>query len=143
AILSHIPKNESYDFSKDLFPRLLSLQQPLYGYIAKGYWKDVGDLAEYRLAHYDLLENWPQTVLLGRHHKRGESDVTYGEGTHLDTHVGCEGKIVLGKGCRIEDGAKLTRCVIGNRVTVRSGAQVSGSVLWDDITVGKNAQIEE
>src|SRR5205823_6568500 len=53
-VLEHIPKERSYDFSKNLFPLLLNFGTPLYGYVAEGYWKDVGDLSEYRQAHYDL-----------------------------------------------------------------------------------------
>src|ERR1041385_1038968 len=47
SVLEHIPANRTVDFSKDLFPRLLQQQLPMFGYVAKGYWKDVGDLSEY------------------------------------------------------------------------------------------------
>src|ERR1019366_3211115 len=50
SVLSEIPADRSFDFSKNLFPVLLTQKALLYGHIAEGYWKDVGDLMEYRLA---------------------------------------------------------------------------------------------
>jgi mannose-1-phosphate guanylyltransferase/phosphomannomutase len=143
-VLQHIPKDQQFDFSKNLFPLLLKLNSPLYGYIAEGYWKDVGDLSEYRLAHYDLLDSsWPESVLPGRRHKRGEGELITGEGTEIGPHVICEGKVLLGQGCKIEERAKLSRCVIGNRVVIGAGAELAGCVLWDDVRIGAGARLEE
>ena len=44
------------DFSKDLFPQLLENNIPIYGYIADGYWCDIGNLEAYREAQYAALE---------------------------------------------------------------------------------------
>ncbi|MGZ4760557.1 MAG: nucleotidyltransferase family protein, partial [Acidimicrobiales bacterium] len=41
-VLDHIPAGEPYDFSQDLFPKLLSMGAPLYGHVAEGYWQDIG-----------------------------------------------------------------------------------------------------
>jgi len=49
-VLEYLPANEESDFSKDLFPLLLERQEPMYGYIAEGYWCDVGHLDAYRQA---------------------------------------------------------------------------------------------
>jgi mannose-1-phosphate guanylyltransferase/phosphomannomutase len=143
AVFQHIPANRNFDFSKDLFPRILQQRQPLYGYIAKGYWKDVGDLSEYRLAHYDLLESFPTSALPGKAHKKGEAEIVYSEGTHLHAQAKFEGKNLLGKNCKIEEGVHLSRCSIGNRVTIHSGAKLTGCVIWDDVEIGANARLEE
>lgn len=141
--LEHIPKGRHFDFSKNLFPLLLNTQAPLYGYVAEGYWKDVGDLSEYRLAHYDLLEGAVKVHGPGRSHKRGEGEVMVGEGTHLSSHVLIEGKVIIGEGCRIEERVKLSRCVIGHKVTLRAGAELNGSVVWDETTIERGAQLRE
>ena len=54
--LDLIPPKTEFDFSKDLFPTMLEKGLPLYGHIAEGYWKDIGNLQEYQLAHADVLE---------------------------------------------------------------------------------------
>ena len=37
-VLDYIPDDEPFDFSKELFPKLLDRGAPLYGYVADGYW---------------------------------------------------------------------------------------------------------
>ena len=37
-VLKHVPGDRPYDFSKELFPYLLEMGRPLYGYVADGYW---------------------------------------------------------------------------------------------------------
>jgi len=142
-VLKHIPKDRSFDFSKNLFPLLLNLQAPMFGHIAEGYWKDVGDLSEYRLAHYDLLDERIRTDFPGHPRKVGEGEVIIGDNTHVDPKVVCEGRVLLGDHCRIEERVKLSNCVIGNRVTIRAGADLTGCIIWDDVTIGADAQIEE
>ena len=56
SVWDDIPEDKEVDFSKNLFPALLAHNQPLYGYIAPGYWRDVGNIREYKHAHGDLLK---------------------------------------------------------------------------------------
>jgi mannose-1-phosphate guanylyltransferase/phosphomannomutase len=142
-VLEHIPKERSFDFSKNLFPALLNHEAPMFGYIAEGYWKDVGDLSEYRLAHYDLLDQRVAAEVHGHRRKHGAGELIVGEGTQVDPKVVCDGRNLLGDGCRIEERVKLTNCVIGNRVVVKSGAHLTGCVIWDDVVIGSDGQIEE
>src|SRR3989339_2146202 len=53
-ILQYIPPGNSFDFSQDLFPLLLGESQPLYGYVAEGLWKDIGNLVEYGKIHTEI-----------------------------------------------------------------------------------------
>src|SRR6185503_4116796 len=48
-VLDLIPEKVDFDFSKNLFPHMLKNGMPLYGYIAQGYWADIGNLDQYRL----------------------------------------------------------------------------------------------
>jgi mannose-1-phosphate guanylyltransferase/phosphomannomutase len=49
-VLDYFEKDVSFDFSRDLFPIVLERHDPLYGYVASGYWCDVGDIGEYMRA---------------------------------------------------------------------------------------------
>lgn len=55
-ILDYIPPNIPFDFSKDLFPKLMKEGITLYGYNAKGYWRDVGNPESYREVNKEILE---------------------------------------------------------------------------------------
>src|SRR5207247_10170445 len=53
-VFDHIPPDVPFDFSKDLFPILLDKGEPIYGYVADGYWCDVGNVEAYMRAHQDI-----------------------------------------------------------------------------------------
>src|SRR3954465_15388790 len=46
-IFDYIDPDQPVDFSNDVFPRLLDDGRPLYGYVAEGYWEDVGTTDAY------------------------------------------------------------------------------------------------
>jgi NDP-sugar pyrophosphorylase family protein len=50
-VLDQIPKGMMFDFSRDLFPKLLRGKFPLYGIQLKGYWFDIGTPSSYRNAN--------------------------------------------------------------------------------------------
>src|SRR5207245_9162709 len=64
-VLQRYAIGEAFDFSKDLFPQLLADGEPLYGYVASGYWTDVGSIAEYSRATADLLQGTMTAEPLG------------------------------------------------------------------------------
>ena len=43
-VMALVPEGEKYDFSKDLFPRLLEMGWPMYAQAINGVWFDVGSL---------------------------------------------------------------------------------------------------
>src|SRR5207244_1205752 len=55
-VLRHVPTDRPYDFSQELFPLLLDMGRPIYGYVCDGYWQDIGNLDQYRQANFDALD---------------------------------------------------------------------------------------
>ncbi|HBQ65079.1 MAG TPA: nucleotidyltransferase, partial [Clostridiales bacterium] len=55
-IFKYYPETEAPDFSRDVFPRVLEEKAGLYGYIAEGYWCDIGDPSVYMQANRDVLD---------------------------------------------------------------------------------------
>src|SRR5918998_897285 len=51
-----------YDFSKELFPKLLEQERSLYGYVTDAYWEDIGTLEQYASAQRDVLDGKVQGV---------------------------------------------------------------------------------
>ena len=51
-----IPENVPYDFSNDLFPRMLRQNMPIFTVEAEGYWSDIGDIAQYVATQADMLD---------------------------------------------------------------------------------------
>lgn len=54
-ILAYMEPDKAYDFSYDIFPLMISQNAPLFGYLADGYWRDIGTTRSYRQAEVDVL----------------------------------------------------------------------------------------
>ena len=102
-VLEHIPAGEPYDFSQDLFPKLFSMGAPLYGYVADGYWQDIGSLEQYLAANRDLLDGKVMASLAGM---RLDNDVRVGENVNLESLENVHGPAYLGNYCRIDPEAQ-------------------------------------
>lgn len=142
-VLALIPPRKECDFSRDLFPRLMEEGYPLYGYVATGYWKDVGDLIEYRLAHRDILAGMVKATLPGKLVEESDKAIWLGEGSRVDFTASLKGGVLIGKYTRVGPNAHITRSVIGDNCVVEEGAVVAGSVLWNNVFVGSRAVLKE
>jgi len=138
-VLDLIPYQHEFDFSKNLFPLLLQQDMGLYGYIADGYWRDVGNLNEYQEAHLDCLAGQVNIIIDGV--QQGSTYV--GDQTVLRTDVSnFEGTVVIGERCDIGSDVKIINSVIGNNCLIASGTVIRNSVIWDGVRVGRGAELE-
>jgi mannose-1-phosphate guanylyltransferase/phosphomannomutase len=83
SVLEAVPAGRPYDFGRELFPALLASGRPLYGHVAEGYWRDVGDLTEYRTAHLDLLQGQVNVEIPGTRSQGPEHNVWVGDGARV------------------------------------------------------------
>ncbi len=103
-MLKHVPTDRPYDFSKELFPLLLEMGRPIYGYVCDGYWQDIGNLDQYRQANFDALD---ETVGLNVPGLKIRGDVWIGEGVEIDDVEGVEGPAFIGNYARISPEASV------------------------------------
>ena len=141
--LDFIPPHTDFDFSRDLFPLLMREERPLYGYVAGGYWRDVGDLIEYRLAHRDILAGAVKVNVPGSRVEGLDRDIWLGEGSRVDFTAALRGAVLIGRHARVEANARISNSVIGDRCVIQEGASISGAVLWGDVRVGRGAVLIE
>ena len=55
-VFDYVEADVSVDWSGDVFPQLMKEGKPIYGYVAEGYWEDVGTHESYVKAQADVLE---------------------------------------------------------------------------------------
>lgn len=140
-IFKYIPEKTEFDFSKDLFPLMLKEKLPLYGYIAEGYWKDIGSLDEYILAHQNVLNGDVSINIPGERLNLVGRDVYAGKNTNISKTAKFKGGVVIGNDCVIEDGTELEYCVIGDKSVIKKGSKISGTTIWSGVTVGENCKL--
>jgi mannose-1-phosphate guanylyltransferase/phosphomannomutase len=138
-VLEYLPANQESDFSKELFPLLLAKNEPMYGYIAQGYWCDVGHLDAYREAQYDGLHN---KVKLDFAYKELSPGLWVGQNTYIDHTAEIEAPAVIGDNCRI--GARVqieAGTVIGDNVTIGADANLKRPILWNGAIIGDEVHL--
>src|SRR6266581_3363023 len=132
-IFDYIPEGEQYDFSKDVFPTLLAKGAPVFGYIADGYWTDVGNVDAYRKAQQDALDGLVNIEMPG-FVIANNSAIKSGAFLHRAT---------VHDNAYIGSGTTLRGCVIGRNADIRSNARIEeGVVLGDECFVGKDTLIQ-
>ena len=139
-VLRHIPTDRPYDFSKELFPLLLEMGRPIYGYVCDGYWQDIGNLDQYRQANFDALDESVQLEIEGI---RIRGNVWLGDGVDLDDLEAIEGPAYLGNYCRIARGAHIgPYTVLSSGCTLRERGRLARTVVDASCYIGRSAVVE-
>ncbi|MBO4569514.1 MAG: NDP-sugar synthase [Candidatus Methanomethylophilaceae archaeon] len=147
-VLSLIPEGSFYDFSKHLFPEIISRGGRLAGFPVQGIWMDVGRPSDYMRANMLFVEECSQV--------RGDvcggtlSGVYIGDGaatfeSDLESVVLMDGSTVRGCGIRravilessTVEGAVIEDSIVGMGCKIMPGAVVRNSVLADGTVIGQ------
>ncbi|PMQ02361.1 MAG: mannose-1-phosphate guanyltransferase [Dictyoglomus sp. NZ13-RE01] len=138
-VLDYIPENTPFDFSKDLFPLLLSKNAPLYGYISDCYWCDIGDLNQFLQANFDVLNQKVKVKISGREIYPG---IFAKEGIEIFPTAYLKPPVYVGQFTRIMDNAHIRGpVVLGDNVFIDSECKIERSVVFNNTYIGKKTSI--
>jgi mannose-1-phosphate guanylyltransferase/phosphomannomutase len=127
AVLRHVPEDLEFDFSRDLFPILLENKEKIYGCVAEGLWKDIGNLEEYGKVHAQILQGIP---------------FLKGKETVVAKSARLEGLGIVGDHTVIADEARLLNCSVGNNCKIGRGCYLRESIIWDNCVIGSEVRME-
>jgi mannose-1-phosphate guanylyltransferase/phosphomannomutase len=144
-VLDYIPTAGSFDFSKDLFPRLMNAGERLMGYEARGTWFDTGRIEDYLSAN-----RW----MLNRLKKRGEEasimeceavmrgPVFVGKDVEIESGVKIYGPTIIGDNCHIKhDATIVSPTTIGPNVETGREAKIRGSIIYENTEIGNQSRL--
>ena len=138
-VLAEVAPGESVDWSADVFPALLKRGAPLFGWIADGYWEDVGTHESYLKAQADVLSGRVDTEIDGFEVSPG---VWVAEGAEVDPDALLSGPICIGDYAKVEAGAELREfTVLGSNVVVKEGAFLHRAVVHNNVYVGQGVTL--
>ncbi|CAN5234185.1 hypothetical protein BH20ACI2_BH20ACI2_00470 [soil metagenome] len=131
SILDLIAKDTYKSFEYHIFPDILERDLPFYGYVMKGeYWLDIGTPESYLKAHIDILSG-----------RIGGLAVAEKPDHDAATHAEIDRRSIVGEGCTIKPGARITNSVIGPGVHVEEKALVEDSVIWSHTRIASFAEV--
>jgi NDP-sugar pyrophosphorylase family protein len=138
-IFKYIPYGAFYDFGRDLFPKLLEMKIPYYGYKHDRYWNDVGSLEQYQQGNFDALEGKVKLKIPGIQINEG---IWIGKNCTIEEDVIMIPPIVIGNDCKIKKGAKLYGpIIIGDNTIIDERAIMYRGIKWGSGYIGKDASL--
>ncbi len=142
-VLEEIPHKQNFDFSKNLFPRMLSKKQRLFGFVTSDYWRDVGNLEEYFQAHQDILEGRVRVDIDGNLLHREHARIWVGKNAKVGKKVEFKGTVIIGNDAQIGSHCFISNSVIGDNVRIGEDVNLDRSVVWADTSIGKRSILTE
>jgi len=157
-MLSLLPDETPYSLERGLFPQLLRGSRRLYGFIAEGYWMDIGTVDKYLQVHRDILTGTAPYRPAGfrrqgdflkapgcRLHPSaahfGQGQVMIGAKTGAARGVRFLGANCVGANCRIDEGAILEDCVVLDGARIGARARLRRCLVGRRCRVGRFASI--
>lgn len=133
-VLDLIPGDGPYDFGQNLFPLMVEKGLPVYGYVMRGYWCDVGDQPAYVQAQLDLMAGLANLPVQAE--KKGLAYLE--EGAFFHEGAQARGLCYIGKNARVERGAVLYEgAALCENAVVEQGARLERTCLWENARAGK------
>jgi NDP-sugar pyrophosphorylase family protein len=149
SVLRYMPKNEPYSFERGLFPTLLERKERVVSVILDKYWIDIGTPKKYLEVHHDILAgkfSSKRVPVSAMDRSALPADVSIDTRSIIDTDVTIRSGVriensVIGRNCKIEEGAQIIDSVIWAGNTVDAGSRVEGAILGKGCYVGRSVTL--
>ena len=127
-VFDQVPFDETYDFSRQLFPALLAQNARVFSREMREYWVDIGRVQNYLEGNLHFIKGCA-TI--------DPTAIVSDSATLLPPFIIGAGSHI-GNNCVIGPGT-----VMNNRCIVGDGAHISGSVLFDDVIIGPESRLTD
>jgi len=144
------------DFGYDFIPYVIETGRPVYGYVLKGSWYDVGTPKRYLEAMRDMLEGHfsSLTDFGGRIDEKarvwvqGESPESIRRRKEIirkikEGKIEIKGSVLIGRHCKIGDGVRIANACIDNYTKIENGVTIENSAIMDRAIIGEKAEIKD
>ena len=149
---------EKFDFSMDVFPKLMERGRQIFGMTTESYWCDIGGSEQYVAAHRDIFDGkcrieLPDAKLINGIYAEDGARIAegclvkgpcyLGANSAVEKGASVEAYTVLGSGTTIGEGASVRRSVLWKDVDVHARAELRGAVVCDRASIGRGASVFE
>lgn len=149
-------RRERLDFGYDLIPYIVRTGRPIYGYVLKGAWYDVGTPKRYLETMEDILRGHLKSLkdFGGR---ISEDSTIWIQGKSIESirrrkkiirkikegRIELEGSVLIGRHCEISDGTRIVDSCIDNYTRIGRNVTVEKSAVMDRTIIGESAEIRD
>ncbi len=146
--------NSHNDFGKDIIPKMLNEDRPMYAYPFVGYWKDVGTIDSLWEANMDLLDPKvplelydPSWKIYSRNPIRPPHYISSNamvQNSMVSEGCNVYGTIdfsVLSAGVTVEEGAVVHDSIVMPGTVIKKGAVVEYAIIGENVVVNESAVI--
>jgi NDP-sugar pyrophosphorylase family protein len=140
-IFARIPENKFCGTVEDVFPGMIQDELPVYSFLHKGYWIDMGTSETYIQAQKDALDGKLPLKISPSINPEGPvvvPPVHIGKDCEISHDAQVGPYTVMGDGCRILSGAVVKNSILWAEVTVGRGLTVQNSILGEGVAINKN-----
>jgi glucose-1-phosphate adenylyltransferase len=142
VLTTNAREDESFEFGRDIIPRMMFEQRRVYGYKFKGYWGYTRTIDEYWQTNMDLLgpnprinlEEWEIRTNLEHRNIRGCQPLKVGNDAIINDSL-------IYNGCIVE--GQVEHSILFPGVHVKKGAMVKDSVLFFDNVIGREVRLNK
>lgn len=144
------------DFGYDFIPYVIETGRPVYGFVLKGSWYDVGTPKRYLEAMKDMLDGRFSSLtdfggrISGKTRVwvQGESPESIKRRKEIvrkikEGKIEVEGSVLIGRHCKIGDGARIANACIDNYTKIENGVTIENSAVMDRAIIEAKAQIKD
>jgi NDP-sugar pyrophosphorylase family protein len=141
--LVEMRNNGRLDFGKDLIPYLLKKGYPVYGYILKGLWYDIGSPKAYLKAMKEMMVKGQKFLFLEGPLLGGRNVWVQGASTEslqrkedikkkiIEGRIRMGDPVLIGRHCRIGDGSVIKSSSIDNFSIIGENVEIENSAVLD------------
>lgn len=133
-VLELVPPKGMVSIERETFPDLIESGEPVFAFVAKGYWRDLGTPEAYLSAHIDALDG----RIEGYGGLRGP---VLAPGAAVDAGAEVGPRVVAGPSAVVGAGARVDRTIMHARARVGTSANVRDSILGPGSVVEDRAEL--
>ena len=133
-VIERIPPGRAVSIEREIFPELVG--DGLYGYLAAGYWADIGTPRRYLEGTWDLLAGVIDSTLPERDET---GSLVYEGGLTSGAHIGPQA--VVGHHCSVGSDSSVERAVLHDRVVAGADCTLRECIVAEGARIGDGAEV--
>ena len=139
--LDRIPSHTAWSIERSYFPSLVDRGDTFVAYVYDGYWIDIGTPEKYRQVHRDIMSG---RFAAAPFDGLGPAHVAVAPDARIDPGARVTGPCFIDRGAVVKAGAEIRPySVLGRQCRVEEGAIVEGAIIWSNTRIGADACVRD